>query len=179
LVDNPEGTRDVTVKLLKKGGQTPEYVNQSIPTQPLHLRFGPGRGTASRTAGHYQGSAWLMGSKTLLGSPFDIMYQAVRVRFNTSTPNVYFAVVHSREAVNPQVLGGTVDIVYLPTKSDDLAVSDQNTAPIYSFQTGTLKVYALGAGSAVNPGKGSLIKFQGFGSAGLGGVGFSADLYPV
>lgn len=166
---------------LKKGGLTPEYVDMPIPTEPIRLRFGPGRGTASRTAGHYQGSAWLMGSKTLVGSPNDIMYQALKVRFNTSTPNVFFAVTHSRAGPGSRMTGGgtgTVDIPYYPGKSDDTLVGDL-LSPIYSFGPGTLRVYALGAGSALSAGKGSMLRIQGFGSAGLGVMGFSADLYPV
>ena len=179
MVDEKEALRKVVPMYLRKGGLTPDYVNMAIPTEPVRLKFGPGRGTASRTASHYQGSAWLMGSKTLVGSPNDIMYQFQRVRFNTSTPNVYFAITHSR-AVNlfAGVATGTVDVIYLPSKGDDLSVGDPFT-PIYSFGPGTLRVYALGAGSSLSTGKGSMMRIQGFGSAGLGAMGFSADAYPV
>lgn len=158
--------RVVRTQILKKGGLSPEYIDKQIPTAPVRLRFGPGRGTATKGVG----SAWLMGSKMLIGSPHEFNFQVTRMRINTSTPNVYFALVHSRE--------GTIDTPYYPSKSDDLNVTDLES-PIESLPTGTFKVYALGPGSSLSKGKGSPVDFQGIGSGGLFALGFSADLYPV
>lgn len=166
---NQTGYTVTRKQILKKGGSTPDFIDQSIPTDPINLRFGPGRGIGGRAA---SGSAWLMGSKTLQGSPLDFMYQLTRMRVTTSTPNVYFALVHSRKT------GGTFDTLYMPSRGDDLTVGDLET-PLYSLLPGTLKAYALGPGSSISQGKGSTVRFQGLGSFGAFAVGWSADLYPV
>ena len=166
MATNNDEHRIVRNQILKKGGTTPEYVDETIPTDPIRLRFGPGRGTATKGVG----SSWLMGTKTLPGSPNEFSYQMTKVRFNTSTPNVYFALVHSRD--------GTLDTPYFPSKSDDLTVGDLKS-PFESLKSGTIKVYALGPGSSLSTGKGSTVRFQGIGSGGLFAIGFSADLYPV
>lgn len=168
-----EQLRSVRLVYLKKGGLTPEYINMPVPTEPIRLRFGPGRGTATKGVG----SAWLMGSKTLLGSPFEASYQLAKLRFNTSTPNVYFAITHSRFRPG-SVGGGTVDVAYLPTRSDDLVANDMHSV-VESLGPGTIRFYALGPGSSISAGKGSAIKYQGFGSAAQGGVGVAALFYPI
>lgn len=156
----------VRTQLLKKGGLHPEFINQIIPTEPLRLSFGAGRGTATKGVG----SAWLMGSKYLPGSPYELQYQATKLRLDTSTPNVWFAITHSRY--------GTVDSPYEVAKGDDLTTTDM-LSPIYSFPPGTLRIYALGAGSSRSTGKGTDTLFQGIGSGGLFTLAVALDLYPV
>ena len=160
----------VRKQILRKGGSTPEFIDDSIPTEPITVRFGPGVGTSTEN----RGSAWLMGTYRFLGSPLDILYQMTRLRIISGTPNIHFALTHSRRP-------GTFDIPYLPARGDDLTVGDLMT-PIHSILPGTFRVYALGAGGTTSPGKGSPIRYRGFGSriaSGQAGVGFSADFYPV
>lgn len=162
-------TRIVRQQMLKKGGTTPEYIDVPIPTETIRLRFGPGRGTATRGVG----SGWLMGSRTLLGSPNEFTYQLTKMRLVTSTPNMFFAITHSRQT------GGTVDTPYLPSRGDDLTVASIQE-PILSLPPGTLRVYALGPGSSLGLGKGSAARYQGYGSSALSAaVGFAAELYAL
>ena len=164
---NPQKHVIMRTQRLRKGGDTPEFIDEQIPTAPVIVRGGPGRGIATNGVG----SPWLIGSKTLIGSPRDFMFQLTKMRLTTSTPNVYFAVIHSRD--------GTIDTPFLPSKGDDLTVGDINS-PIMSFRPGTIKILALGPGSsrAIGPGSRSAW-FQGIGSSGLFAIGANLDLYPV
>ena len=150
---------------LKRGGTTPEYVNLAIPTEPIRLRFGPMRGTS--TPG--KGSALLMGSKTLVGSPFEISFQLTKLRFSAQGSPTYFAITHSRY--------GTVDVMFAAANTDNFNNNTQE-GPIDSYQPGTLRFYALGIGSSISAGKGSLNKFVGYGSASKGAA-LTATFYPV
>jgi hypothetical protein len=165
MSDQVQG-RTVRLQYLKKGGLTPEYIDLPIPTEPLRLKWGPGRGTSTKGVG----SAWLMGTKYLPGSPYELSYQVTKLRLSVSTPNVWFAVVHSRL--------GTVDTPYEAIRGDDLTVTDLQT-PVYSFQPGTLRMYALGPGSSLSTGKGTTTRFQGVGSGGPFNLSAALDLYPV
>ena len=133
-----------------KAGGAPDIVDDFVPTVSIRLVRGPGRGTATRGVG----SAWLMGSKTLFGS-FDT--QIVEYEFAASTPNVWFAVVHSRS--------GTIDTEYLEAKGKAAKLGNWKN-PIDSVGPGTIKMYALGPGSSISQGKGSNQRFQGVGSNG-------------
>ena len=131
-------------KLLDK--RKPDLIDEMNPTVPMRL-FNVGRGTATKGVG----SAWLMGSKTLTGSPLTQTLQVVMERFNTNTPNVWFAIVHSRR--------GTVDTPYLESTGESGAIGDLYS-PLESFGPGTVKLYALGPGSS------KAGRWQGVGSIG-------------
>lgn len=133
-----------------KAGIRPDVVDDFIPTVALRLIGGPGRGTATRGVG----SAWLMGSRRLFGS-FNL--QVIEESWKTSTPNVWFALVHSRL--------GTIDTEFLEAKGATTKLGVWKD-PIETVGPGTLKIYALGPGSSITTGKGSLQRFQGIGSAG-------------
>ena len=156
-------------QFLKKGGQTPSFVNDMLPTEPISLQFGPGKGTSTNNVG----SGWLMGSKTLVSTPSvnQLMYQVLRLRLTSGTPNTYFALTHSRKP-------GTFDTPFLVTRGDDLSVSGL-AQPIYSLLPGTFRVYALGAMGTTSQGKGSNVKYRGLGSAANGAVSVSMDIYAV
>lgn len=133
-----------------KAGIRPDVIDDFIPTVALRLIGGPGRGTATRGVG----SAWLMGSRRLFGS-FNL--QIVEESWKASTPNVWFALVHSR--------AGTIDIEFLEAKGASTKLGVWRD-PIDTVGPGTLKLYALGPGSSITTGKGSLQRYQGVGSGG-------------
>jgi len=139
-------------KLLEK--RRPGLVDEMIPTVPIRI-FNQGQGIATKGVG----SAWLMGSKTLTGSPIEQTLQIVMERFNTNTPNVFFAIVHSRK--------GTLDTPYLESPGEQTDVGDLYS-PLESFGPGTVKLYALGPGSS------KAGSFEGIGS--IGGIQLSAKL---
>lgn len=71
--------------------------------------------------------------------------------FNTNTPNVFFAIVHSRL--------GTVDLPIIEAMGGVTRIGGLDS-PLESFGPGTVKIYALGPGST------KAASFQGVGSVG-------------
>jgi hypothetical protein len=167
--------RIIRVQRLDLGRATPAIVDEKFPTQPLRIsNFGHGTATLG------VGSAWLMGSRRIQGSPDDIMYNLTYMHFITNTPNIFFAITHSRGT--PRAFGatfpGTLKVIYLESKGELLAVGDV-MQPLETFPPGTVRLYCLGPGSSKTSGKGSPPNIQGLGSPGRIAVGAELIAYPI
>lgn len=126
----------------------PQFLDVPLLTQSFRVQ-NVGRNT--RTVG--AGSAWLMGSKTIIGTPIleEKSILLTYESFATNTPNIFFAVVHSRL--------GTVDTIHLKGVGDEARIGGLDS-PLEAFGPGTVKLYALGPGSS------KAGSFQGIGSVG-------------
>lgn len=153
----------------------PDFVDEKIPTAPIRIgNFGHGTATLG------VGSAWLLGSRRLVGSPNDITYQLLYRETITNTPNVFFALTHSRGS--PKAFAGPfpgTELVWLLESRGAEIVLGRPDQPIAAFPPGTLRLYALGPGSNKTSGKGSPPNIQGLGSPGRLAVGAFLKLYPV
>ena len=169
------GIRIVRPQQLDMGRTTPVFVDKKFPTAPLRIvNFGHGTATLG------VGSAWLLGSRRIVGSPDDIQYQLMYAHFTTNTPNVYFAITHSRGTPRSFAgpFPGTLKVYYLEAKGEVTHIGNYDQ-PLDTFPPGTVRLYCLGPGSNKTSGKGSPPNIQGLGSPGRLAVSGDIIFYPV
>ncbi len=166
MPDEPAKTfEQVTRKKISVPGKfpLPVFIDEQLPTYPVRFIVPPGHGTATPNVG----SGWLMGSKVFHGS---FAFQLTHVNLYTNTPNIWFALVH--QGTPTQVPGGTVRTFFLESVGGLDFITDIYH-PIETLYPGTMRFYALGAGSK-STGKGSTSSFRGVGS--IGKISISANL---
>lgn len=123
---------------LSKGHNPPTYVDDELPTYESTLfgMGGPGK-TFPRTQGT---RPWLAGSMTI-GS--NHVLNVFAAHFNTSTPNVWFLLRHSRSGSNAANPGGTIAAWHLAARGQ-LDIVSEKDSPLMSIRAGTVTLYGVG-----------------------------------